>query len=59
MEKEKQEGMDWKGVRRFVLMAGEGQPLTSTIAGNHDPFACRDLSNPCSCRGAVEKWRRP
>ena len=22
-------------------------------------FACRDLSNPCSCRGAMGKWRRP
>ena len=22
-------------------------------------FACRDLSGPCSCRCAMEKWRRP
>ena len=30
--------MDWKGLRRSVLIAGEGQPPASTIAGNHDPF---------------------
>ena len=22
-------------------------------------FTCRDLSNPCSCQGAMGKWRRP
>ena len=30
--------MDWKGARRSVLIAGEGQPPASMIAGNHDPF---------------------
>ena len=37
-KKEKQEGMDRKGARRSVLMAGEGQPPTSTIVGNDNPF---------------------
>ena len=35
--------MDWKGARRSVLMAGEGQPSTSTIAGNHDPLCMQGL----------------
>ena len=35
---EKQEGMNWKGTRRAVLIAGGGKPSVSTIAGNHDPF---------------------
>ena len=35
--------MDWKGARRFVLMAGEGQHPTSTIAGNHDPLCMQGL----------------
>ena len=42
-KKEKQEGMDWKGARRSVLIAGEGQPPTSTIAGNHDPLCMQGL----------------
>ena len=35
--------MDWKGARRSVLMAGEGQLPTSTIAGNHDPLCMQGL----------------
>ena len=42
-KKEKQGGMDWKGARCSVLMAGEGQPPTSTIAGNHDPLCMQGL----------------
>ena len=30
--------MNWKGAHHSVLMAGEGQPPASMIAGNHDPF---------------------
>ena len=30
--------MDWKASHRSVLIAGEGQPSATTIAGNHDPF---------------------
>ena len=30
--------MNWNGSRRSVLIAKEGQPSASTIAGNHDPF---------------------
>ena len=37
-KKEKQGGMNWKGARRSVLIAGEGQPSAPTIAGNHDPL---------------------
>ena len=42
-KKEKQGGMDWKGARYSVLMAGEGQPPTSTIVGNHDPLCMQGL----------------
>ena len=42
-KKEKQGGMNWKGARRSVLMAGEGLPSTSTIAGNHDPLCMQGL----------------
>ena len=35
--------MDWKGAGRSVLMAGEGQPPTSTVAGNHDPLCMQGL----------------
>ena len=35
--------MDWKGARRSILMAGEGQPLTSTIAVDHDPLCMQGL----------------
>ena len=42
-KKEKQGGMDWKGARCSVLMAGEGQPPTSTITGNHDPLCMQGL----------------
>ena len=35
--------MDWKGARCYVLMAGEGQSPTSTIAGNHDPLCMQGL----------------
>ena len=30
--------MNWSGSRRSVLIARGGQPLASTIAGNHDQF---------------------
>ena len=39
-KKEKQAEINWKGALRSVLIAGEGQPLAPTIAGNHDPFFC-------------------
>ena len=42
-KKEKQGGVDWTGARRSVLMAGEGQPSTSTIAGNHEPLGMQGL----------------
>ena len=42
-KKEKQGGMNWKGACRSVLIAGEGQPPTSTIAGNHDPLCMQGL----------------
>ena len=42
-KKEKQRGMTWKGVRRSVLIAGEGQPSAPTIAGNHDPLCMQGL----------------
>ena len=35
--------MDCKGARCSVLMAGEGQPPTSTIVGNHDPLCMQGL----------------
>ena len=38
--------MDWKGARYSVLMAGEGQPPTSTIVGNHDPLCMQGLVQP-------------
>ena len=42
--------MDWKGSRRSVLIAGEGQPSATTIAGNHDPFlhagTCQVMRSP-------------
>ena len=56
-EKEKQQGMDWKGTRRSVLIAGEGQPSTSTIAGNHDPLCMQGLVKSVQLprrRGEVE-----
>ena len=37
-KKEKQGGMNWKGTRQSVLIAGEGQPSAPTIIGNHDPL---------------------
>ena len=42
-KKEKQGGMSWKGVRRSVLIAGEGQSPTSTITCNHDPLCMQGL----------------
>src|SRR3954469_6377301 len=56
-KKEKQEEMDWKGARRSVLIAGEGQPSASTIAGNHDPFSMQGLVQSVQLprrRGEVE-----
>ena len=35
--------MNQKAARRPVLIAGGGQPPTSTIAGNHDPFCMQGL----------------
>ena len=35
--------MNWKGVGRSVLIAGEGQPSAPTIAGNHDPLCMQGL----------------
>ena len=49
--------MDWKGARRSVLMAGEGQPPTSTIIGNHDPLCMQGLVQSVQLprrRGEVE-----
>ena len=57
-KKKKQEGMDWKGARHSVLMAGEGQSPTSTIAGNHDPLCMQGLVQSVQLprrRGEVEK----
>ena len=42
-KKEKQGEMNQKAARRPVLIAGGGQPPTSTIAGNHDPFYMQGL----------------
>ena len=42
-KKEKQGGMDWKGACCPVLMAGEGQPPTSMIIGNHDALCMQGL----------------
>ena len=56
-KKEKQGGMNWKGARRSVLMAGEVQPSTSTIAGNHDPLCMQGLVQSVQLprrRGEVE-----
>ena len=35
--------MDWKGARRSVLIAGEGQPMAPMIAGNYDPLCMQGL----------------
>ena len=56
-KKKKQGGIDWKGARCSVLMAGEGQPPTSTIAGNHDPLCMQGLVQSVQLprrRGKVE-----
>ena len=42
-QRRKQEEMDWKGTRRAVLIAGEGQPPASTITGNHDTICMQGL----------------
>ena len=42
-KKEKQGEMNRKGARRPVLIASGGQPPTSMIAGNHDPFCMQGL----------------
>ena len=42
-KKEKQGGVNWKGARRSILIAGEGQPSAPTIAGNHDPLCMQGL----------------
>ena len=35
--------MNWKGARRSVLIAGEGQPTAPMIAGNYDPLCMQGL----------------
>ena len=35
--------MDWKGLRRFLLIAGGGQLSASTIAGNYDLLCMQGL----------------
>ena len=42
-KKEKQGGMNWKGARQSILIAGEGQPSAPTITGNHDPLCMQGL----------------
>ena len=42
-KKEKQGGMNRKGARQSVLIAGDGQPTAPTIAGNHDPLCMQGL----------------
>ena len=42
-EKEKREGIGWKGACCSILIAVEGQPSTSTITGNHDPLCMQGL----------------
>ena len=42
-KKEKQGGMNWKGARLSILMAGDGQPTAPTIAGNYDPLCMQGL----------------
>ena len=58
-KKEKQGRMNWKGARQSVLIAGEGQPPTPTITGNHDPFCMQGLVKSHSCRGVMGKRGRP
>ena len=35
--------MNWKGARRPVVIAGEGQPTAPMIAGNYDPLCMQGL----------------
>ena len=58
-EKEKQEGMDRKGRRRPVLIAGGGQPPASTTIGNHDPLCMQGPDGSHSCQGIMGKQGRP
>ena len=53
-KEEKREGMDRKGRRLPVLIAGEGQLPSTMTSGNHDPYLCmQGLVKSCSCRGIV------
>ena len=51
--------MDWKGSRRSVHIAEEGQPSISTITGNHDPFCMQGFVKSRSYRGVVGEPGRP
>ena len=42
-KKEKQGGMNRKGTRRSILMAGDGQPTAPTITSNYDPLCMQGL----------------
>ena len=49
--------MNWKGARRSILMAGDGQPTAPTIAGNYDPLCMQGLVQSVQLprrRGEVE-----
>ena len=54
-EEEAEQGeMDWKVSRCSVLIAGGGQPSSTTIAGNHERFLCmQGHVISCSCRSVV------
>ena len=51
----------WTGRARAVpyLWPAKANRLPPRLQVIMTHFACRDLSNPCSCRGAMGKWRRP
>ena len=56
-KKEKQGGMNWKGARRSVLIASEGQPTAPMIAGNYAPLCMQGLVQSVQLprrRGEVE-----
>ena len=56
-KKEKQGEMNWKGTRRSVLIAGEGQSTAPTIAANYDPLCMQGLVQSVQlprCHGEVE-----
>src|SRR4051812_13457779 len=52
--------MDCRSLCGLALIARRGQPSSTTIAGNNDPYLCmQGLVKSRSCRGVVGKWRRP